>query len=76
MQLPPPISWAWEGWKMFSHAFGRVMSFIILTVLWIVGFGTYGIVLKVIGLFKKEETKASYWVDLEPMGEDSLKHQF
>jgi hypothetical protein len=76
MRLPPPLSWLWEGWKMFSHAFGRVMSFIILTILWIVGFGTYGIVMKVMRLFRSEVATDSYWVDLEPMKEDSLVHQF
>jgi hypothetical protein len=76
MRLPPPLSWLWQGWKAVSQVIGRVMSFIILTVLWVIGFGAYGIVLKVIGLFKKEEPKRTYWVDLEPMAEDSLVHQF
>lgn len=76
MRLPPPLSWLWEGWKMFSHAFGRVMSFIILTILWIVGFGIYGIATKAIALFRHTGPRDSYWVDLEPMKEDSLVHQF
>ena len=76
MRVPPPLSWLWEGWKLFSHAFGRMMSFLILTVLWVVGFGIYGIVIRTVLLFRKEEKKSSHWVDLEPMGDDSLTHQF
>ena len=76
MYLPPPISWLWEGWKIVGHAIGRVMSFIILTILWIIGFGIYGIVMKIIALFTKEEKKESYWIDLEPMTDESLTQQF
>ncbi|MBI3331830.1 hypothetical protein HYZ99_02610, partial [Candidatus Peregrinibacteria bacterium] len=56
MNLPPPFSWLWSAWMAFSHALGMVMSKIILTILWVVGFGLYGIVLKVIGLFQKKPT--------------------
>lgn len=76
MNLPPPLSWLWTGWKAFSHAFGRVMSFIILTILWIIGFGAYGIVRKIIGLFGHKEKPSTYWLDTEHSLEDSLSHQF
>ncbi|MDP7477042.1 MAG: hypothetical protein QF442_01180, partial [Candidatus Peribacteraceae bacterium] len=45
-KLPPPISWIYALWKKFSHVLGIIMTFIILTVLWIVGFGVYAIVMK------------------------------
>jgi hypothetical protein len=60
----------------FSKALGKVMSAIILTILWIIGFGLYGIVLKIIALTRKEEPKASYWVTLEKNPQDNMKYQF
>ena len=54
-----------------------VMSKIILTILWIVGFGTYGIVIQTIGLFaKKQSNPATYWVDTPEDFKDSMKYQF
>ncbi|PIP65554.1 hypothetical protein COW95_01155, partial [Candidatus Peregrinibacteria bacterium CG22_combo_CG10-13_8_21_14_all_49_11] len=63
-------------WMKFSHVLGMIMSKIILTVLWIVGFGTYGICLKVIYLFKKEKKTDTYWLDTEQDFENSMKYQF
>lgn len=34
----------WSGWKKFAHAWGRVNSVIILTVLYLVVFGAYAVV--------------------------------
>ena len=76
MYLPPPLSWLWEGWKLFSHTFGRVMSFIILTILWIIGFGVYGIALKIINLFQKKTKPDTYWIDVEKPTDDTLLRQF
>jgi hypothetical protein len=77
MKLPPPLNWLWKAWMAFSHVLGRIMSFLILTVLWIVGFGIYGIIGKIIRLFaKKKETPASFWIDVPPLGPEHLKRQF
>ena len=77
MNLPPPLRWLYKGWMAFSHALGMVMSKIILTILWIVGFGTYGIVIQTIGLFaKKQSNPATYWVDTPEDFKDSMKYQF
>jgi len=53
------------------------MSTIILTILWIVGFGIYAIVLKIISipsLFKKQPE--SYWIDVKPETIDHMKYPF
>jgi hypothetical protein len=77
MRLPPPISWLWEGWKAFSHAFGRVMSFILLSILWVIGFGVYGCVLKLGTVFRKDEPEAqSFWIAAEPTESNHLLRQF
>lgn len=76
-RLPPPISWIYAAWKKFSHVLGIVMSFLILTVLWIVGFGIYAIVLRIITFPKRFKADPnSYWIDCEPTTVDSMKHQF
>lgn len=48
------------AWMKFSHALGIVMSKIILTVLWIVGFGSYAIAWKIAHVFKRKK-KDTYW---------------
>lgn len=75
-RLPPPLSWFYEAWMEFSKVLGRVMSAIILTILWLVGFGAYGIVIKVVRLFAGEQARDSYWLEVKKHPEDSLKHQF
>ncbi len=77
MKLPPPLSWLWAAWKLFAEILGKIMSKIILTILWIVGFGTYGIILKCIWVFRrKPPTAASYWIDVPPAPPGDLHHQF
>ena len=47
----------------FSHILGMIMSTIILTILWIVGFGIYAVILKIVTLparFRKSPD--SYWI--------------
>ena len=76
-KLFPPISWIYALWKKISSILGVVMSFIILTILWIVGFGIYAIILKIITLplyFAKKPK--SYWIDIKPTTVESMKHQF
>jgi hypothetical protein len=76
-KLFPPISWIYSLWKKFSHVLGIVMSFLILTILWVVGFGIYAIILKII-TFPKRFSAApdTHWIDAEPTKTDSMKHQF
>ena len=76
-KLFPPLSWIFSLWKKFSHLLGIIMSFLILSVLWIVGFGIYGIILKIITLpntFKSEPE--SYWLDATPTTKENMRHQF
>ncbi len=76
-RLPTPIKQIYSLWKKFSHVLGIVMSFIILTVLWIVGFGIYAIILKIITFPKRfQKDPNTYWIDAEVSDIDSMKHQF
>lgn len=76
MNLPPPFSWLYRGWMAFSHVLGMVMSRLILTLLWIVGFGIYAVVFKVIHLVQRKTLKPSYWEAPPEEFEGRLKYQF
>lgn len=76
MNLPPPFNFLWDLWKKFSHILGLIMSWIILTILWIVAFGLYGIVLKIARLFTPHKKYDSYWIDTSPDFSNSMKYQF
>ena len=66
MKLPPPLSWCWDAWNEFSRVLGRVMSWIILTILWIVGFGLYAIIHKIIRLsVGKAQAPGTFWINAE-----------
>ncbi len=53
------------------------MSFLILSILWIVGFGIYGIIMKVITFPKRfAKEPESYWLDATPTTSESMKYQF
>lgn len=72
-----PVNWIYAAWKKFAHGLGIVMSFLILTILWIVGFGIYAIVMKVITFPKRfKQEPDSYWIDCEPTTIESMKRQF
>lgn len=76
-KLFPPLSWIYSLWKKFSHVLGIIMSFLILTILWVIGFGIYAIILKIITFPKRfSKDPHSYWIEVEPTTPESMKHQF
>lgn len=73
--LPPPISWLFALWKKFAHVLGVVMNTVILSILWIVGFGIYAIIIKMATLCKTEK-QDTFWIDAEVQTDESFSHQF
>lgn len=71
MKLPTVLQQLYDVWMMFSHALGRVMSFLLLTLLWIIGIGSYALIRKCIMLVKGEPTG---WQPAE--AESNLEYQF
>ncbi|MBT3293284.1 hypothetical protein HN512_02880 [Candidatus Peregrinibacteria bacterium] len=71
--LPPPFNVQHKAWMKFSHILGIIMSKIILSILWIVGFGLYAIIWRLCHLKKKK--KDSYWVEISKEG-NSMKYSF
>jgi hypothetical protein len=76
MTIPKPLRILYDAWMKFAHVLGRIMSFILLTILWIVGFGLYAIPMKIISIFKRQPNRDTYWVDVPPKIENDMKHQF
>ena len=61
----------------FSHYLGIVMSTIILTILWLVVFGAYAIIMKLWRLPKLfAKAPESFWVDTPKDFENSMRYQF
>ncbi len=73
MRIPTPLKGVYDLWMRFSHILGRIMSTILLTILWIVMFGLYAIVLKIMQLFSKTSKKDTYWIDV---GNDNTDMQY
>jgi|GEM_PF-3942091 len=70
-----PLRWFWEGWKRAGHAIGIVLSFVVLTMLWIVAFGLYALIMKCGRVFK-DTAPATYWRAVDPDYPESLLHGF
>ncbi len=75
MHLPPPLQRLYDAWMRFAHILGRIMSFILLSLLWLFGFGVYGIVLRVVTYLRPKPTLDSYWIDVPPKMADDMRHQ-
>lgn len=76
MKLPPPLNWLWWAWMKISAGIGFVMSKILLTILWAVGFGAYAIAYRLSSLFQKKQPSTSYWISATPDFPESMKHPF
>ena len=76
MKLPAPLRWLKKGWMAFSHALGIVMSKIILTILWFVGFGAYAVIIKIIRLVSRRKKQETYWIETPKDYENSMRYQF
>ena len=77
MNIPPPLNWFYEAWMEFSRVLGMIMSKIILTILWVIGFGLYGIILKIVHLLvRKAHAPGTHWVDVPPTQPGDLHRQF
>ena len=61
----------------FSHILGMIMSTIILTILWIVGFGIYAVILKIVTLPARfRRSPDSYWIDAKPASVEEMRYPF
>lgn len=65
----------YRAWMGFSHILGRIMSTILITILWIVVFGIYAIILKVMRLFARKTSNETYWIDISKESTD-MRYQF
>jgi len=76
MHLPLPLQRLYDLWMRFAHLLGRIVSFLLLSILWLFGFGIYGIALRVAKSIRPEPSRDSYWIDVPPKMADDMRHQF
>lgn len=77
MKCPKALKPLYDAWMKFSHVLGLIMSTIILTVLWIVGFGLYAITLRIIDIPSRfKEKPESYWIDIQSESHDLMQYPF
>lgn len=62
-------------WMSLSHILGRIMSTILLSMLWILVFGIYAIILKISGLCSGKHFRETYWIDVSKEKPD-MRFQF
>ncbi len=75
MKIPKALRPLYDGWMTVSHMIGLVMSSIILSILWVLVFGAYAVVIKTVSLFGAKRKAASYWADVSEEVPD-YQHQF
>lgn len=76
MHVPRILRPLWNAWMAFSRTLGRMMSTVILTVLWVVGFGPYAVVFAIMRLLKPCDEPPGTWHALPPPDPDALRHPF
>lgn len=75
MNVPAPLKALYALWMRFSHILGRIMSTILLTILWVVVFGLYAIALTMMKFCSKKPSSDSYWIDVSKESTD-MRYQF
>ena len=76
MRIPKPLRPLYDAWMAFSQALGKVMGAILLTIIWIVVFGIYAVVIKIIRLFQKTDPRASTWTPCTPEDASTMRRSF
>ncbi len=51
------------GWKKFSHVLGWVNSRIIFSIIYLVLFGVYNAVMRLIAVVGRQKKSETFWVD-------------
>ncbi|MBM3228109.1 hypothetical protein FJZ27_04625 [Candidatus Peribacteria bacterium] len=75
MHIPVPLRRLYDLWMRFSQVLGRIMSTILLTILWIFVFGLYAIILKCMRLVSRQSSKETYWIDVSDHSTE-MRYQF
>ena len=75
MRIPRFLRGIWELWKKITHAIGTAISAIFLSVLWVLGIGSYALITKLHRLLKKNGSPTSYWLDVDQETAD-VRYQF
>lgn len=76
MTVPAFLRPLYNAWMAFSKVLGRIMGAIMLTVIWVVLFGIYAIVMKIGRLFAKKKDNSSTWIDCSHEDATTMKRPF
>jgi len=76
MKLPRLLLFLWNMWLKIGHGTGQIMSTIILTILWIVGFGLYAIFWRIAHLIQKKTSAESFWIDSPESTAQNMHYPF
>ncbi len=64
----------WRGWMKFAHYLSIVMTGVLLTLTWCIGFLPMAMILKAIGIGRVDQSykdgRASYWEKRDPKYDD------
>ncbi|HJN62442.1 MAG TPA: hypothetical protein QGH92_02565 [Candidatus Parcubacteria bacterium] len=66
----------WQKWIYAARIFGKVNSFVILTLFYFIIIGPISLARKFFNLFRSKEQPESYWVAKEESDKSNFKHQF
>ncbi len=75
MTIPKPLKPLYDAWMAVSHFIGLIMSSVMLSIIWVVVFGAYAVIIKTVGLFGAKRRTGSYWADVSGEVSD-FQHQF
>ncbi|MAF42796.1 MAG: hypothetical protein CMI54_01325 [Parcubacteria group bacterium] len=66
----------WHKWKYAARIFGKVNSFVILTLFYFIIIGPISLLRKLVKVFHSKGQQKSYWVSPEKENPEGFKNQF
>ncbi len=75
MPLPLSLHRAWNGWKAVGRGIGIAVSFVLLSVVWLVVFGIYALCMKCFRWVGRSAPSSS-WQAVLPDYQHSFDHGF
>lgn len=65
-----------KGWMAVSHSVGLIFSSILLTLLWLLGIGSYAVIFMVFNIFHRKTPSQTYWLPTPKNSTHDLEHPF
>ena len=75
MTIPKPLKPLYDAWMAVSHFIGLIMSSVMLSLIWVIVFGAYAMIIKTVSLFGTKKRSGTDWADVSSEASD-FQHQF